>query len=266
MTADFTSGESGTLGRRTSVLGAVRDLLTDAATAPRRLALARAAVDGEAQRVLAVSIARPERAGSAAAAAYELERTRVHAVDVRLAAPRPGAGKWENLNTLLATSPVAGYDWLLVFDDDVNLPRGFLDTFLFLCARFDLTLAQPAHRHWSHAAWRVTRRRAGSVARRTRFVEIGPVTAIHARAFDTLLPFPDGLRMGWGLDAHWAAVAAEHGWRVGVVDATPVRHTRPVAGGYDQAAALAEARAFLADRPYVRREQAQETLETHRRW
>ncbi len=263
---DFASGESGTLGRRTSVLGALRDLATEVATAPRRVALAKAAVTAEPLRVLAVSVARPERAGAAAAAAYELERTRVHDVQVRLASPRPGAGKWENLNTLLAANPVAPFDWLLIFDDDVILPRGFLDSFLFLCERFELTLAQPAHRHWSHAAWRVTRRRAGSVARRTRFVEIGPVTAVHRRAFDVLLPFPAELRMGWGLDAHWGAVAAEHGWSVGIVDATPIRHTRPVAGGYDQAAAVREARAFLAGKPYLRTAEAQETLEAWPRW
>jgi hypothetical protein len=265
MGADFSSGESGTLGRRTGALGAARDLATDLVTVPRRLALARAALSAAPKRVLAVSVARPERAGSAAAAAHEIERTRVHAVDVRLGAPRQGAGKWANLNALLAENPPQGHDWLLVFDDDVILPHGFLDSFLFLCARFDLTLAQPAHKHWSHAAWRVTRRRARSVLRRTRFVEIGPVTAMRSDAFGVLLPFPD-LQMGWGLDAHWAAVAAERDWRLGVVDATPVRHTRPVAGDYDRAAALAESRAFLADRPHLRGPDAQRTLETHTRW
>jgi hypothetical protein len=215
--------------------------------------------------VLAVSIARPEHAGAAAAAARELERTQVHEVDVRLAAAQPGRGKWANLNAALAANPPDGHDWLLLFDDDVVLPRQFLDPFVFLCERFGFTLAQPAHKWWSNAAWRVTRRRAGAVARRTRFVEIGPVTAVHARAFDVLLPFPD-LEMGWGLDAHWGAVAAQHGWGVGVIDATPVRHTRPVAGDYPRAVAEAEALAFLASRPYLRREQAQETLETHPTW
>jgi len=265
MDPDFASGESGTLGRRTSVLGLLRDLATDVATAPRRPALSRAAAGILGRRVLAVSVARPERAGAAAAAGYELERSAVHDVHVRLAAPRPGAGKWENLNGLLAANPPAGYDWLVIFDDDVVLPRRFTDTFLFLCERFELTLAQPAHRFFSHAAWRVPRRRRRSVVRRTRFVEIGPVTAVHARAFAALLPFPD-LRMGWGLDAHWGAVAAERGWALGVVDAAPVRHTRPVAGGYDREAALAEARAFLADRPYVRRADAQRTVEAFARW
>jgi hypothetical protein len=75
------------------------------------------------------------------------------------------------------------------------------------------------------------------LAHRTRFVEIGPVTALSATAAATLLPFPD-LRMGWGLDARWAAIAAEHGWPIGVIDATPVRHLRPVATDYPRDAAI----------------------------
>ena len=120
---------------------------------------------------------------------------------------------------------------------------------------FDFELAQPAHAFASHAAWDVTRRRAGVVARRTRFVEIGPVTALSARAAEELLPFPD-LRMGWGLDGAWSALAAERGWAIGVIDATPVRHLRPVAAAYPRDAAIAEAEAYLDGRAYVTREEA----------
>ena len=181
------------------------------------------------------------------------------AVDVRFTAPAPGAGKWANLNAALADHPAAGYDWLMLVDDDVVLPRGFLDGFLALAERHGLVLAQPAHAFRSHAAWRVTRRRPGVMARRTRFVEIGPVTAIRAEAFGALLPFPD-LQMGWGLDAHWASLAEARGWPVGVIDATPIRHLRPVAESYPRDAALAEAAAFLRDRPYVGRARANDTL------
>jgi hypothetical protein len=205
----------GELGRWASLRGAARDLVTDVATAPRRLTLMRAAAAGPPCRVLAISVARPVRAGSAAAAAYELERSHVHTVDVRLAAPRPGADKWENLNALLEHNPADGYDWLFVFDDDVILPRGFLDAFLFLCGRFDLTLAQPAHKHWSHAAAPVMRRRARSAVRTTPPAGIGPVLAIHARAFDSVLPLSED---------RLAAVTDE----LGIVDATPIRHTRPL--------------------------------------
>jgi len=153
-----------------------------------------------------------------------------------------------------------------VVDDDVELPRGFLDRFLFLCDRFSLQLAQPAHRLNSHAAWPQTRRRAGSVVRETSFVEIGPVTAFAAATFTTLLPFP-ALRMGWGLDSHWAAVAREHGWRCGVIDAVSVGHrVAPAAAAYEREAALAEARSFLAERPYLSAGEASRTLTTHRSW
>jgi hypothetical protein len=214
--------------------------------------------------VLALAFARPGHAREAAAIAAELRRSH-HDVDIVPVVPAPGQGKWANLNAALAEHPAAGHDWLLLLDDDVVLPRGFLDAFLFLAERFDLRLAQPAHAHASHAAWEVTRRRPGLVARRTRFVEIGPVTAVRADAFDALLPFPD-LAMGWGLVAHWGAIAAERGWPVGIVDATPVRHLRPVAGAYPREAAVAEAEAFLDGRAYVTRAQAGEVLEAHAAW
>jgi hypothetical protein len=41
---------------------------------------------------------------------------------------------------------------------------------------------------------------------------------------------------------------------------------RPAGDAYSREAAIAEARAFLTDRPYIPREEAQRTLVTHRRW
>ena len=146
----------------------------------------------------------PSTRALTAAIARELQRSR-HRVELH-ASPAGDSGKFENLDRLLELHPAEGHDWLLVIDDDVRLPRGFLDRFVFLCERFSLALAQPAHRLRSHAAWPVTRRHPGSVVRETGFVEIGPVSAFAARTFPVLLPFPP-LRMGWGLDAHWAALA-----------------------------------------------------------
>jgi len=260
---EYLSGESGTLSRRTEARGRALDLVADAVTAPERAGLRRAARRAPPRRrVLVLSVARPAHAALTRAAVAELERSR-HDVRVGLVAPAAGAGKWANLNAALGGS--GGVDWLVLLDDDVILPRRFLDPFLLAAERLDLRLAQPAHAFASHAAWRVTRRRPGAMGRRTRFVEIGPVTALHADTFTALLPFPD-LHMGWGLDAHWSALAEQRGWRIGVIDATPIRHTRPVAGDYPRAAALAEAEAFLAGRPYVARHEAQRTLATSRAW
>jgi GT2 family glycosyltransferase len=255
---DFLSGRSGTVGGRRAAVRVAADALLD-------VAWRRGPSRSERRRVLVLSVARPGSRWPAIEA--ELRRS-AHDVEVRTAGVE-GRGKFENLNRLLAaegvgpTGAAAAFDWLLVADDDVVLPPGFLDRFLALAERFDLRLAQPAHRLASHAAWPVTRRRPASLVRETAFVEIGPVTAFHRSTFAALLPFP-ALRMGWGLDAHWSAVAREHGWRMGVVDATPVLHTIPQAAAYPREEAVAEARAFLAGRPYVTRDEAAVTLRTHR--
>jgi hypothetical protein len=219
----------------------------------------RAPRDAPRRRVLVAGVARPELAPVTRAIRAELERSH-HDVALHLEPGRPGLGKWANLRATLAEHPPDGADWLLIVDDDVVLPAGFLDSFVLVAERFGLQLAQPAHAFASHAAWPVTRRRPGVLARRTRFVEIGPVTAVHADALPVVLPFPE-LEMGWGLDAHWSATAAAAGLRLGIVDATPVRHLRPIAATYPRAAAEAEAARFLADRPYVTRSEAAETLE-----
>jgi len=264
---DFLSGESGTIGGLDALRRRALDAVGDAfqVASGRRARLDRAArLQPSPRRVLALCVARPERAAFLARIRAELARSR-HSLDFHSRAPED-LGKFENLNLMLALHPADEHDWLLVLDDDIVLPRGFLDRLLFLAERFQLDLAQPAHQGASHAAWRVTRRQAGSVVRETQFVEIGPVTAFRHSTFSTLLPFPP-LRMGWGLDMHWGEVARDAGWRCGVIDATPISHrAAPAGSGYSRAQALAEARAFLADRPHLSASEAQKTLVTHRRW
>jgi GT2 family glycosyltransferase len=266
---DFLSGASGTVGGRRAVARAAADAALD-------VAWRRGPSRSKPRRVLVLSVARegsPWWPG-----AERILRSSSHDVEIRTT-DVDGRGKFENLNRLLAREAIppggaegpppgaaeaiaSRFDWLLVVDDDVALPVGFLDRFLAIAERHGFKVAQPAHRLSSHAAWAVTRRRPASVARETSFVEIGPVTAFHRDTFGALLPFPD-LRMGWGLDAHWSAVARERGWRMGVVDATPIHHAVPAAAAYGRDEAVAEARAFLDGRPYVRRDDVR-TLRTHR--
>jgi GT2 family glycosyltransferase len=272
---DFLSGTSGTVGGLDAVRRAVHDETADAweILSARRLRLELASRHAPPlRRVLALSVERPQHRRLTEAIHAELLRSR-HDVELHTAQP-DGRGKFESLNLLLAAReggrvggiPINDYDWLLVLDDDVELPHGFVDRFLFLCERFSLSLAQPAHRLHSHAAWPVTRRHPGSVVRETGFVEIGPVTAFARTTFPVLLPFPE-LRMGWGLDMHWAALAREEGWRCGIVDAVAISHrAAPAAAGYRREDAIAEARSFLATRPYLSAREAARTLSTHRGW
>ena len=264
---DFGSGSAGmVVGIRATSRAVLGDALADgiALATGRHRRLRQDARSSPPRSVLALGIERPDEPNLLESTRRELLSSRHQ---VRFAGAVAGdRGKFENLNSLLAENPPAESDWLLVIDDDVVLPRGFLDTFIFLAERFELRLAQPAHRLRSHAAWQVTRRRPTAVVRETAFVEIGPVVAFHRVTFGDLLPFPE-LRAGWGLDLHWSAVAREHGWKLGVVDATPIRHgLRPIAGSYDRSDAVAEAQRFLSDRPYTPAAEAQRTLVTHRTW
>jgi GT2 family glycosyltransferase len=218
------------------------------------------------RRVLALSVYRPgSRRMPAVAEELRATRHELRGQFGRLGDEGLAGGKFENLNRLLAAADPAGYDWLLVSDDDVVLPERFVDRLLGLCERLGLALAQPAQTLASHGAWPVTRRRRGLLARETNFVEIGPVTAIRRDAAEALTPFPE-LRFGWGLDLHWGALARERGWRLGVLDALPVRHDEVgVASSYQHADAVEEARRFLSGRPFVPSAEADTTLAVHRR-
>jgi len=261
---------SGTSGLVFGIRATSRALVADAVGDARALAIAqhwrlqRAARRVPERRVLALGVERTGEPNLMASARDELLRSK-HSVRFE-STETGGRGKFENLNTLLDRAPAQGHDWLLLVDDDVALPRGFLDVFLFLIERFGLRLAQPAHRARSHAAWPLTRRQLGSLVRQTAYVEIGPLVALNAATFDELLPFPP-LRAGWGLDAHWAALAREHDWPLGIVDATPIRHgIRRIAASYDRDEAIAEGRRFLSGRPYLNAADSQRTLAIHRKW
>jgi GT2 family glycosyltransferase len=263
---DFLSGQSGTIGGLDGLRRELEDRAQDTIEllSGRRARLARAAAALPRRSVLALGVTREQHRALAEEIVRELRDSR-HEVEVRTTAPGE-LGKFENLRALLERHPADGHDWLVVFDDDIELPARFLDEFLFLAERFALDLAQPAHRRASHAAWQVTRRVRGSVARETRFVEIGPFTAFARSTFEQLLPFPP-LRMGWGLEAHWAAVAKQRGWRCGVIDALALNHrAAPAAQAYSRTQAIAEARDFLAQRAYLPARETQLTLATHRRW
>lgn len=276
----FLSGESGHVAgvrRRVSRrLGdrALDDLARATRTGRRLDELAAAVPD---RGVLVLSIYRPP-AERLRVARRELEGSR-HSLRTALASTGQASeplrdatlltgltgGKFPNLNRLWAASGSERADWTLVVDDDVSLPPRFLDRMLGVCEHFDLALAQPAQSLMSHAAWSMTRRRPGLLLRETRFVEIGPVTLFRRDAATELLPFPD-LRFGWGLDLHWAALGERRGWRLGVVDALPVRHEdTPVASSYPYAEAIAEAQEFLSGRPYLSREVAARVVARHAR-
>ena len=177
------------------------------------------AVDLPAGRALRRCRSWLDRAGTACASRSDRRATRPTSWRAHRA-PRAGGGKFENLNEVVDRGEA---DWTLVVDDDVVLPERFLDRFVGAGERLDLALAQPAQTHASHAAWRSPAAARALLVRETRFVEIGPVTAFRRRRAAGAAAVPAAaLRLG--ARPPLGGVAEERGWRLGIVDALPVRH------------------------------------------
>jgi hypothetical protein len=156
--------------------------------------------------------------------------------------------KFVLLNRLLREVDAGRYEFVFVCDDDILLPEGFVDAYLELVNRHDLALAQPARTHDSYTDNWIVERLDGLAARRTRFVEIGPVFSMRRDAARLLTPFDETSPMGWGYDFVWPLVVEEAGLRMGIVDATPVAHNlrKPVAL-YDNRDAAIAMKAYLAE-------------------
>lgn len=160
----------------------------------------------------------------------------VHALD--RAHPALGARTWsagpgqrmELLARLIEGHPPADGAWVIIADDDVTFrwdADGHRFRSLAQLAGFDL--AQPAHFPGSNHVYRLNAQHQMCVARTTHYVEVGPLLIASPEALEGILPFPDDVDMGWGLDIEWSHI---EGLRLGVVDATPVLHHGTVSSGY----------------------------------
>jgi hypothetical protein len=177
------------------------------------------------------------------------------AVTIRRA-PAP-ASKFALLNGLLQEAPLDEYAYIVVSDDDIALSPGFLDEYLALVCRHDFALAQPARTADSFIDHPFVARLPGIDARWTRFVEIGPLFTMRRDAVRVLVPFDGGSPMGWGFDFTWPCLLEAQGFKLGIVDATPVEHKlrRPVAL-YDHGDAHHAMESFLRRRPHLARDDA----------
>jgi hypothetical protein len=176
------------------------------------------------------------------------DRVHLWALDEAAPALAPmtaGTGPGTRFVLLNRLAPRCPPGWLVIADDDVELDGANLPAVAALARAAHLDVAQPAHARDSHLSWSVTRRRLTTIARRTRFVEQGPLMVLGPHGRAELLPFPEDRGMGWGVEAVWARI--DH-LRFGVLDAAAMRHVTPVqpSGNYDVAAEWAQAERLLA--------------------
>jgi len=173
-------------------------------------------------------------------------------------------GKFALMNYLLSCTAWRVYDFVIVCDDDIRVPEGFIDRFLSLQDKLDFALAQPARTHNSYIDHPITEQADESLARETRFVEIGPMTSFRRDMLNLVAPFDESAPMGWGLDFVWPHVAKMHNLRVGIIDATPVEHSmRAPVSTYDGDITRQLMKAFLLKNAHLTKESAFTVLKKH---
>ena len=173
--------------------------------------------------------------------------------------------KFELVNRLLDTRAPGEGQQVLISDDDAAFFRGDVVAFARRAHAANLDLAQPAHVWWSNISHRITWMRPFSRARLTTFVEIGPIFVVAPGWRDRIAPFPEDIGMGWGLELEWMKLR-EDGCRLGIVDATPIRHLTRFAAAYAPDDEIARLTAQLEERGAPGWAGLRRTLATWRPW
>lgn len=186
----------------------------------------------------------------------------------RLAERTVGCGpgsRLQLLNRLCSILPASAGGQLVVCDDDIRFERGGLRELLTLAKACHFGLAQPAHAPRSYVNHAITRARPLTLARVTTYVESGPVVVIGPEWRSRVVPFPEELGMGWGVDLVWSDLQ-KVGCRLGIVDGVSLRHLAPAARGYDVGPEAERLRTMMKIRGIKSMHAFQRTLGAWRIW
>jgi len=119
------------------------------------------------------------------------------------------------------------YDRIWIPDDDIAATTRQINQLFRFAKEYKLQIAQPAIGK-GDVSFEALRHHSKFVLRYTRFVEIMcPLFTLDA--FSQSLPTFQENRSGWGIDWVWSWTRPQH--EVGVIDAVPVHHTRPLNSG-----------------------------------
>jgi hypothetical protein len=168
-------------------------------------------------------------------------------------------------NRILRAEDLTRYEYVLHMEDDVVLPPQFVHRLVSYQRRHDFAIAQPARTRDSFTDMEFILQIPEIEARQTLWIDCGPVVSYHRSVYDLVFPYDDGNGMGWGFGQVWGYHSRERGFRMGIIDAVPVRHAlRPQASTYDTREASAMRAAYLSARPHLRPGEAVRNLVVHR--
>lgn len=140
--------------------------------------------------------------------------------------------KWPCIKELLDAHPdlLDRYSSFWFPDDDISANTDTINRIFGYCCALQLDLAQPALTTDSYYSWPQLLKRDDFLVRYVEFVEL-MVPVFSRKALKICLPTFDENRSGWGLDWVWPKLIGNEGQRsIAVIDATPVKHTRPLGG------------------------------------
>jgi hypothetical protein len=164
---------------------------------------------------------------------YYGAQTDLHADTADLYEMRRGP-KWSCIADLLREQPelVEQYDAFWFPDDDLASDTDNINRMFAFFHAFRLSLAQPALTADSFFSWKNLLQDPGQFMRFTSFVEV-MAPLFDRSTLQLCLPSFGESRSGWGLDWVWGHLCEQAQRSMAIIDATPVKHTRPVASGGD---------------------------------
>lgn len=152
-------------------------------------------------------------------------------------------------------SPLWDYEAVWLPDDDLLASGSGINTMFHMFRKFGMDLAQPAllAGEGCYPNHEITIQRPDSDVRHVPFVEI-MCPLFSRRALKVCVGTMRDTESGYGLDHLWPALLGHPRGRMGIIDATPVVHTRPMAHSYDVWQAMSEQKAVLASYNHTRRQ------------
>ncbi len=140
----------------------------------------------------------------------------------------PGS-KWEGITSYLDNTVAwRDYDRVCFPDDDLLFDATLLNSFFYFAETLEFDLCQPALDFNSYFSHPVTLQSVSFSVRFTNFVEI-MCPCFSKRFLDVSYKLFAESPSGWGMDNYWATMLDQNNMNLpGILDCTPITHTRPI--------------------------------------
>jgi hypothetical protein len=140
----------------------------------------------------------------------------------------PNTNKFGRIVALLPE--LSRYEAIWFPDDDIRVDPAGVERMFATFRRLEMLLAQPSLADGSYVAHEITRWNGSFEVRYTNFVE-AMCPLFSREALQRCAPALTKVFSAFGLDMVWARILGDPRDRVGLIDAAPVVHSRPIGGG-----------------------------------